>query len=675
MKIPPNKKRYVTGAIVVSAAVAGLFGLSAMRQGAAAKGAPPLGVGPSARGGKAAKALAFAYAPNTTYAYALHYASKTKAVPLVGMPGASLDGSGDQSVEGNLELEGTLSIHAYPEAPRGDGDREADRDREHDADGTLLGLSLADCKGHFAVGGQAAWPADGCRQVFDGKELLVRVDRAGKVKSVHAAEGGASLFDYAMRALVEETQVRLSDVAGIEAWVEAEPLPQGTVESLYRIAATPAVAAAPRGEGDERVTIERTRQRYLTLSAASMLDGAAVSQKESALHRVVIAGGVIERIEGKETLEAKTDEKLLLASTTELELSARGRTADVRPRPDLSRYGKRALEDMPESRSLRDRMLEQRAAGLSWDDALVTIAEYGDGGAVPDHNRFLWRTTALLELEPKRAWDLVRVFDGGGSGGKLRGLVLDLLASASTKDAQAVIRQLLASARATSDPRYVHLVQRMGFVTAPDKESVAFVKSRFTAATAGKKKNERFAAAYAMGSMADRAKEDGDDASARALIAELSAALRDARPEELVLFLNALANTDSPSAIATFARYAGHTDPEVREAVADALDDPPTPEAMALLLDLARDPHRAVQRAALKSLRRYTLTAPVMLRLAQIAADGAFVPENVRFVVDLVKTYRFVLPREEETLLRALLAGRIDDDLVRAAVQQLLDAR
>lgn len=648
-------RRTIVGGLLVAAAVGGATFLL-VRRGDGEKTAE--GTTPSAEEAERPKGLAFTFVPNTTYSYTLRYASKTKAVPLVGMPGATLEGGPTQTVEGALELEGTLAVHAYPLGTKDDGE------------GSLLGLSLADCKGHFRIGDQSAWPSanandEGCRQVFDGKELLVRVNGVGKVTAVHAAEGGASLFDYTMRAIVEETQVRVTDIPGMTAWVEVEPLPQGNVESLYRVAA----------RGHESTTLERTRQRYLTLSAASMLEGAPVTQNESARHRIVIADGVVGRIEGRESLTATSDGKPLLESSTELDLALRDRLTDERPRPELAHYTKRALEDMPESKTLRERMLTQRAAGLSWESALITIAEYGDAGTVPDHNRFLWRTTALLELDPRRAWDLVRVFDGGRPGGPLRGLVLDLLASASTPDAQKVMRQLLASEQAKKDPRFVHLMQRMGFVTAPDKESVAFVKNRYTDATANRKKNERFAAAYTMGSMADRARTEGDDRTAKQLVDELSSALRSARPDEVVLFLTALSNADSASAIDTFGSYANSPDPNVREAVARALDEPQTPKALAMLLDLAADPDRAVQRSALKSLRRYTLTGPVILRLAQIAEGGRFLPENVRFVVDLVKTYRFALPREVEPLLQALLAGPIDDDLVRAAVQQLLDAR
>ena len=63
-----------------------------------------------------------------------------------------------------------------------------------------------------------------------------------------------------------------------------------------------------------------------------------------------------------------------------------------------------------------------------------------------------------------------------------------------------------------------------------------------------------------------------------------------------------------------------------------------------------------------------------MFRLAESSNDGKILPVNVRHVLDLVKTYRFVCPTEEEALLRALLAHEIDDVLVRAAAQQLLDA-
>ena len=58
---------------------------------------------------------------------------------------------------------------------------------------------------------------------------------------------------------------------------------------------------------------------------------------------------------------------------------------------------------------------------------------------------------------------------------------------------------------------------------------------------------------------------------------------------------------------------------------------------------------------------------PLALALIDSAPD-------VRFVLDLVKTYRFVFPREMELLLRSILAHPVDEALVRAAAQQLLDA-
>ena len=605
-----------------------------------------------------AGALGFAYVTDTTYTYRIRYASSTKAIPLVGVTGAAMEGDVGQPVDGELELEGTLSIHAFPEPASSGVDRDG---------GMLLGFSLSACTGHFRVSGQDAWPSGhGCREVTDGKELVVRMDGRGEIQAVYTPEGGASLFDYTMRALIEETQVRLTTIAGLSSWAEAEPLPQGTVASIYRILAPPST------NGD--VTLERSRVRYTTLTAASMLEASAVTQSEDAHHRIVIADRTLSKIEGKEKLQATTEGKTFLESTTELVVEAREHHPDARALVDLSKLTRRALTDLPESRSLHDRMLEQRAAGLSWEDALATLTEHGDAGSLPDHNRFMWRSTALLELVPSRAEDLIVLFTSATPGGRRRGLVMDLLASAGTPEAQSVLVRLLASERAKSDPRYAHLVQRMGFVEAPTKESIGFVRTSYASATKQRKPNDRFAAAYALGSMADHAK-DGDPKVAKEIVDELTKDVGNAQPDELVYFLNALANADNAASVPTFASYAGHADPEVREAVASALDDPQTTGALAVLLDLAADPSRDVQRAALHSLRRYTLTAAAIVRLTRIAAERRFAPANVRFVADLVKAYRFVFVQEQEALLRALLAGEIDDALVRAAVQQLLDAR
>ena len=646
-----RKKLILAGAAVALAAVAAAWSLAPAKAGASATGA----AGASTEG-EGLRALGLTFVPHTTYTYALRYASKTKAIPSVGMPGANIQvagGGAKQMLDGDLDLEGTLAIHAYPSD---------DAERE----GALLGMSLVACKGHFRIGEQPLWPAGECGSIFDHKEFLVRMDRTGRVRGIHAAEGGASLFDYTMRAIVEETQVRLAETPGTQSWVELEPLPQGTVESLYRLLPS-------SSEAD--VSIDRIRQRYTALTAASMADTSAIEQSEAAQHRIVIRrDGVIARIEGKEKLAAKTGGEAFLESETALDLAATGQSRDERARPDLSRFTARALEDLPQSRTLHERMLEQRAAGLSWTEALMTLTDYGDAGSLPDHNRFLWRSTALLLLDPKRASDLVEVFENGRPGGKLRGLVLDLLSSVSTPEAQDVMRKLLAGAKAKADPRYIHLVQRMGFVKSPDKESIAFVRRRYAEATTNRNTNERIAAAYVMGSMADNSRKDRDDTTSRELVSELTAALRNAPPSERVHFLRALGNADTSSTFSTFAEHAKSEDPDEREAVAQGLDIPQTPEALGLLLDLAADPDVHVQRAALRSLRRYSLTAPVLVRLVGISEAARFHPDNVRFVLDLVKTYRFVFPREMELLLRSILAHPVDEALVRAAAQQLLDA-
>ena len=645
----PRRAVILSGAL--TAGVLGVVAWSFVRGPESAGSSPSA---PEAAASHPAGALGFAYVADTTYTYRLRYASTTKAIPLVGVDGASMEGDIGKPIDGELALEGTLSIHAFPESPTDSGT------------GMLLGFSLSACTGHFRVAGQEAWPAGhGCREVTDGKELVVRMDARGEIQAVYTPEGGASLFDYTMRALVEETQVRLTSIAGLSSWAEAEPLPQGTVASIYKIVGTPSNGAD--------VTLERSRARYTKLTAASMLEASAVTQEADAHHRIVIADRTLSKIDGKEKLRAMTEGKTFLESSTELLVEAKEHHKDARDRVDLSKLTRRGLTDLPESRSLRDRMLEQRAAGLSWEDALTTLSEHGDAGSLPDHNRFMWRATALLELVPRRAEDLIELFDGAKPGGRRRGLVMDLLASAGTPEAQSVLVRILASEKTKADPRYAHLVQRMGFVEAPTKESIGFVRASYASATKQRKSNERFAAAYALGSMADHAK-DGDPKASKEIVDELTKDVGEARPDELVYFLNALANADSATSVPTFASYAGHADPDVREAVASALDDPPTTGALAVLLELAADPSRDVQRAALHSLRRYTLTAAAVVRLTRIAVERRFASTNVRFVADLVKSYRFVFPQEEVALLRALLAGDIDDALVRAALQQLLDA-
>lgn len=586
---------------------------------------------PSPAPAATSKDLVFRWAPNTTYDYSLHYASKTKALPVVG------DNAVGTQIDGGLELEGTLSIHAYSD----------------DGDAATLSYALSDCKGSFTVSGQPAWPD--CRSVFDGKELLVKVDHFGKVRSVHAPAGGATLFEYTMRALIEETQVRLGGVAGIQSWVEAELLPQGTVESVYRI---------------EDGRLVRTRASYNSLRAAGMLNGAPVAQSESAKHVIELDGTVVGKIHGTETLKATSNQHPFLDSKADLDLEKTGEREDDRGAIDLTKFTSRTLEDMPESTSMRQRMLEQRADGLSWESVIEALGEYGEAGKMPDHSKWTWRATALLELDPKRAYDLIPLFEGGRPGGKLRPLLLDLLASVSTPEAQKVMRQLIGSETAKHDPRSAQLVQRLGFMDNPDRETVKFINDRYASAKTAKNKNDRLASAFTLGTVSGKA----DDRDRKDAVETLTKDLEQAPADETVFYLRALANTDSPLALGTYRTNSSANDPEVRAAVADALDEPQLPESLELLMTLLQDQDAEVQRTALKSLRRYKLDGKVVFRLAEIANDGKILPANVRHVLDLVKTYRFVWKAEEEALLRALLAHEIDDVLVRAAAQQLLDA-
>ena len=98
--------------------------------------------------------------------------------------------------------------------------------------------------------------------------------------------------------------------------------------------------------------------------------------------------------------------------------------------------------DVVESGAGRRNALLLRAAGLTGAQLVLDIRAHATMERLPDHNRWLWRATGLLKLEPALCSQLVTLFQDKTLGQETRALILDLLVGAGHATAQEAMRDI-----------------------------------------------------------------------------------------------------------------------------------------------------------------------------------------------------------------------------------------
>lgn len=525
--------------------------------------------------------------------------------------------------------------------------------------GTVLGLSFEDFREHqFVFSGRALLPdAAAVDATFKRREALAEVGADGAVHALRFAPGDPDVFKHVVQGLMTDATLALPATAA-SAWTATEVAPAGRARSEYRV-----VRASPP-------TIERTRPAYEQLD---MLRAARIAphQLDSRATFVLDPAGYLRSVAHHEAIALEA-QGTSLRGTTALTLDLISVTSFAPParvelasRSDVRRPGEHVTDDR-----MRQRMLEQRAAGLTVD-ALKEDLRRAVGGRVPDHNAWLWHATGALLLHPERCHELAEVFADPSLDGPGRALVLDVLAGAGSPEAQETLRALLDSPASKQDLKErVLLLQRLSLVEHPTPETVRYAAERFAAAEGP----ERIADGYSLGAVLGHLKANGEGTEqVRELGGQLVDGLRRARtPTDEQTYLRALGNAGLPEATAEIIAHAGSPDADVRAAAASALRKIPAPEATAALIDLAGARESDVQAAAFDALRGRTLSSGELDRLAALAAAGKVDERNLGLLVAAVS------PSAGNAAGRAVLqalAPRITRDAaLRARVQALLAA-
>lgn len=584
-------------------ALAAVFGLYA----AATWSPPDDGIGPRLR-----------FTEGVALRYGLeHHSRQRVAVPELSGGGRAPMMTGDARLEGQLVLRGL--------APADGAQRFAL---------CFETLTAADIR----VQGQSL--LDGVSLV--GSEAVVSMANDGEVLAVQLPAGAPQALHVAVHLVLSEAQVRLGDGA---AWQARETTAHGEAEARYR-------------RVEDR--FERVRGDY----ALQALRVAAEQTVDSRAHFAIEQGHLV-RLTADESITARAGGATLLEteSHTALELLAVETAAD-RPAPRLAtatHLGAPAVVGDPQAQALRDRIGDLDAAQAR------AMIEQAIGGRLPEHNRTLWRLTALLRTDAALC-DWLGDFAGApGRTRVARALALDLLTSAGTADAQTALRRALDSEATRATEGYAVLYQRAGLLARPDGETLDWLANRHRAPGP----EGQTAATLALGAAAGAAARGEDQSeTGRALAAGLLNEALDAEdPTTRAVRLRALGNAARPEHAAAIAGFAADVDPVVRHATAAALRRIEGPEARATLVDLAVDGDARVQGRALTSLGDRHLSAAELRRLAGAVADGTLAESSLDRVVDrlLVQT-----DPAARTVIDAILARDLRDSRIKGRIRGLL---
>ncbi len=218
---------------------------------------------------------------------------------------------------------------------------------------------------------------------------------------------------------------------------------------------------------------------------------------------------------------------------------------------------------------------------------------------------------------------LAVVFEDEQTSSERRTLILDLLASAGTPEAQIVMRRLLSLGIARRNSRtFASFVQRLGFMERPDGATLRFLVSVY-AQSKHEVHEVRAACAYALGAGAGRAHVWGlTDAAMRAAEVLRFDLLRATSPVEKCALVTALGNAGLESDVGVILRFVEDEDGRVRCAAALALKKMHTTEARSALLGLLVTKDENLAESALSALFEQSLVQEEIVRLAELVLAG-----------------------------------------------------
>jgi HEAT repeat protein len=481
---------------------------------------------------------------------------------------------------------------------------------------TLLELHLEGLERHLlvAMGVAAVGTDDEARTQLETPRAWAVLDDAGTVASLLFAPDAPKAFRETMTKLIEQMQVTPAGDARSD-WSAAEPGPNGRADAMYHA---------------DGLTLSRVRVRYESLSALS--SGACASCAQHLADHADIAldpRGVVAKLDEQESLRLEQARRTIFDATNRFSLAllqvakAHADADPIAQGADERKPGERA----PLSGGDQRVVLEHEAAGFTPPALDAAIDLFASKGEHVADKTWLVHARAYLLLHPESVEALAKRLDAQGtSDAAVRGrnMVMQLLAVVGTPRAQEILRAALDDPREKSAPGYGLLVQKLGVVSHPTPETVAYVSDAYAHASAhAGERDLALADAATLGSLGGTLAKS-DPAAARHIVARLDADLRGAGdPETRRGLLLALRNTNDVASVEADV-IAATTDgsAEVRSEAARTLGADPSATARTTLQSLAADSDSVVAQEALQSLDRDAPTQADLHALATSVLSG-----------------------------------------------------
>lgn len=304
--------------------------------------------------------------------------------------------------------------------------------------------------------------------------------------------------------------------------------------------------------------------------------------------------------------------------------------------------------------------LEQRAGCMSVAQMLEDLRAVGPGSRLPDHDRWLWRVTGLLQLDPEAAAALADACLDGSLEGRARQIAIELLANVGDPPAEAALRRVLADARVMNADDYGRAVQRTLLLRDPEDATIAMLTHQAETLEGEARRASFVAAGGLVGHARGHDRSRGDDA-VRRMRQALGASTDPADRRALVMALGNAAANEALDDLVAAAR--DESDPGLRLVAARALGHLESEESSGELTALVADGDPLVQRAAVDALSE---NHPDDAQLRLIATGAAGLPEPTRVAL-ITLAERLVRqgdpPREGLlALLEALRPTSLPDD-------------
>lgn len=434
----------------------------------------------------------------------------------------------------------------------------------------------------LSVNGQDALE-EASRLALRTRPFYLALETSGRIDQVSFEPESPETFVRLAQLLASELRFELDAGA---AWSRSEPSLHGQLATEYRAS----------GHGTEHQLTRRA-----TLQSSAWAEAALPVSIEGGRTATWHEDGRFLSLAAKERFELRDESGAFLQSVeTKLELRFVGESkVPARARPALAPLMAKRPSEIAVSDRAERRALEQRIDGLTVKELESNLALAMVGGQAPDHNRFLWRASGLIEQDSGAIEPMKPLFRAPTTTHAGRALILDLLVGAGTEAAQAALIQLIDSPIVDADPLRVHLRQRLALLPTFAPETVRFLEEK-----ARSEDPWHEPARIALGAAAHALRAQGEEETAARLGAYLVKTLEQATMARAIeVLLMALGNTKDPAYESAIVAHAGHVEGSVRFAVADALRAMPSDGAETTLLSLVADQDPEVSRKAIDTLR------------------------------------------------------------------------